>query len=111
MPRSVWLVVLAVAVIVLLNAVATALAHPDPARWCAGEDVDPVTTAVVEAFGSWSAKPFAALVLGAFLSCGIAAQALTARTMYSIARDGVMPGLPAAPPGRTAAARPSPPWP
>ena len=32
------------------------------------------------------------MVLGAFLSCGIAAQALTARTMYSIARDGVMPG-------------------
>ena len=92
MPRSVWLVVLAVAVIVLLNAVATALAHPDPGAVVRGEDVDPVTTSVVEAFGSWSTKPFAALVLGAFLSCGIAAQALTARTMYSIARDGVMPG-------------------
>ena len=91
-PRSVWLVVLAVAVIVLLNAVATALAHPDPGAVVRGEDVDPVTTSVVEAFGSWSTKPFAALVLGAFLSCGIAAQALTARTMYSIARDGVMPG-------------------
>ena len=91
-PRSVWLVVLAVAAIVLLNAVATALAHPDPAAVVGGEDVDPVTTAVVQAFGSWSAKPFAAVVLAAFLSCGIAAQALTARTMYSIARDGVMPG-------------------
>jgi len=91
-PRSVWLVVLAVAAIVLLNAVATALAHPDPAAVVRGEDIDPVTTAVVDAFGSWSTKPFALLVLGAFVSCGIAAQALTARTMYSIARDGVLPG-------------------
>ena len=31
-------------------------------------------------------------MLVAFLACGMAAQALTARTMYSIARDGVLPG-------------------
>ena len=42
-------------------------------------------------FGSWSAKPFAAVVLAAFLACGMAAQALTARTIYSVARDGVLP--------------------
>ena len=59
----------------------------------AGEDLDPVTTAVVSSFGSWSAKPFAAVVLVAFLACGMAAQALTARTMYSVARDGVLPGV------------------
>ena len=59
----------------------------------AGEDLDPVTTAVVTSFGSWSAKPFAAVVLVAFLACGMAAQALTARTIYSIARDGVLPGV------------------
>ncbi len=51
-----------------------------------------MTTAVVSSFGSWSAKPFAALVLVAFLACGVAAQALTARTIYSVARDGVLPG-------------------
>jgi amino acid transporter len=50
-----------------------------------------VSTAVVGSFGSWSAKPFAGLVLVAFLSCGMAAQALTARTIYSIARDGALP--------------------
>ena len=44
-------------------------------------------------FGSWSDKPFAAVVLTAFLACGIAAQSLTARAMYSISRDGVLPGL------------------
>ena len=32
------------------------------------------------------------MVLIAFLACGMSAQALTARTMYSIARDGALPG-------------------
>ena len=76
----------------MLNAVATTLAHPDPAAVVAGSDVDPVQTAVVTSFGSWSGKPFAAIVLTAFLACGIAAQSLTARAMYSISRDGVLPG-------------------
>jgi amino acid transporter len=30
-------------------------------------------------------------VLVAFVACGISAQALTARTMFSVARDGVLP--------------------
>ena len=78
-------------VLVILNAVAVTLAHPDPAAIVAGEDIDPVTTAVVASFGSWSAKPFAAVVLVAFLACGMAAQSLTARTIYSMARDDVLP--------------------
>ena len=81
-----------VGALVILNAVAVTLAHRTPRRVVAGEDVDPVTTAVVSSFGSWSAKPFAAVVLVAFLACGMAAQSLTARAIYSIARDGVLPG-------------------
>jgi amino acid transporter len=91
-PRAIWIALLSVAALVVLNAVATALAHPDPAAVVAGRDVDPVQTAVVASFGSWSDKPFAAVVLAAFLACGVAAQSLTARAMYSIARDGVLPG-------------------
>jgi amino acid transporter len=91
-PRALWIALLSVAALVMLNAVATALAHPDPASVVAGEDLDPVATAVVSSFGSWSDKPFAAIVLVAFLACGMAAQALTARTMFSISRDGVLPG-------------------
>ena len=98
--------------IVILNAFAVTLAHPDPAAVVAGEDIDPVTTAVVSSFGSWSAKPFAAVVLVAFLACGMAAQALTARSIYSIARDGVLPGVGASCAGSTAARRRSGrPWP
>ena len=91
-PLAIWIALLSVAALVMLNAIAATLAHPDPAAIVAGEDADPVTTAVVTSFGSWSDKPFAAVVLVAFLACGTAAQALTARTMYSIARDGVLPG-------------------
>ena len=90
-PRAIWIALLSVAAVVMLNAVAAGLAHPNPADIVAGRDVDPVSTAVVSSFGSWSAKPFAAVVLTAFLACGMAAQALTARTIYSVARDGVLP--------------------
>jgi amino acid transporter len=90
-PRAIWIALLSVGVLVILNAVAATLAHPDPASVVAGEDVDPVTTAVVTSFGSWSTKPFAAVVLTAFLACGMAAQALTARTIFSLARDGALP--------------------
>src|SRR6266536_6390603 len=90
-PRAIWVALLSVGVIVMLNAFAATLAHPNPADIVAGRDIDPVATAVVTSFGSWSSKPFAAVVLVAFLACGMAAQALTARTIYSIARDGVLP--------------------
>jgi len=91
-PRALWVAMLSVAALVVLNAVAVTLAHPSPESVVAGRDGDPVTTVVVSAFGSWTTKPFAAVVLVAFLSCAIAAQALTARTIYSLARDGVLPG-------------------
>jgi amino acid transporter len=90
-PRAIWIALLSVGVLVILNAVAATLAHPDPAAVVAGKDLDPVTTAVVTSFGSWSAKPFAAVVLIAFVACGMAAQAVTARTIFSLARDDALP--------------------
>lgn len=91
-PRAIWIALLSVGALVMLNAVAVTMAHPEPAAVLSGEDIDPVTTSVVTSFGSWSAKPFAAVVLVAFLACGMAAQAITSRSMYSIARDDVLPG-------------------
>lgn len=90
-PRAIWMAVLLVGALVLLNAAATSLAHPDPGAVVAGRDPDPISTAVVTSFGSWSDKPFDAVILAAFMSGGIAAQALTARTIYSVARDDVLP--------------------
>jgi amino acid transporter len=90
-PRAIWVAVLLVGTLVMLNAAATTLAHPNPAAVVAGDDADPISTAVVTSFGGWSDKPFDAVILAAFISAGIAAQALTARTIYSVARDDVLP--------------------
>ncbi len=91
LPRIIWIAVLGVGALVILDAVAVTLAHPDPAAIVAGEDVDPVASTIAGSFGTWSDRPFAALVLVAFLACGMAAQALTARMIFSVARDGVLP--------------------
>ena len=90
-PRAIWMSMLAVGALVILDAFAVVLAHPDLAAVVAGADGDPVATAVTTAFGAWAEKPFAAVVLVAFLACGMAAQAATARAIYSVARDGVLP--------------------
>ncbi|KAA2262647.1 amino acid permease [Solihabitans fulvus] len=91
-PRTIWWALLSVGALVILNAFATVLAHPNPAAIVSGQDVDPVSTAVVSSFGGWAAKPFIVVVLVAFVACGLAAQGAGARSVYSIARDGVLPG-------------------
>jgi len=55
------------------------------------QDLDPVTTAVIAGFGGWFGKPFVAVVIVAFVACGLAAQGATARSVHSIARDDVLP--------------------
>ena len=92
-PRTVWLALLSVAALVILDAFAITLAHPNPADVVAGNDLNPVGTAVTESFGSWSARPFDAVTLVAFLACGVAAQGITARAIYSVARDDVLAGV------------------
>ena len=90
-PRAVWTAMLAVGALVILNAFAVTLAHPRPGDVVSGADLNPVSTAVVSSFGSWSTRPFAAVTLVAFLACGVAAQGITARAIFSVARDGVLP--------------------
>jgi amino acid transporter len=90
-PKAVWGAMLAVGGLVILNAIAVTLAHPDLGEVVAGKDVDPVTTAVVASFGDWSAKPFVLVVIVAFIACGLAAQGATARIIFSMARDEVLP--------------------
>ncbi|MCF2527871.1 APC family permease [Yinghuangia soli] len=91
-PKALWWAFLSVGVIVILNAVAVDLSHPDPAKVMTGEDLDPVTTAVVASFGDWSTKPFIVVVIIAFVACLLASQAGGARAIFSMARDNVLPG-------------------
>ncbi|CCH31743.1 amino acid permease [Actinosynnema sp. NPDC047251] len=90
-PRAIWWALLSVGALVILNAFATTLVHPDLPSVVAGLDPDPVSTAVIASFGSWSAKPFVVVVVVAFFACGLASQGSTARGVYSMARDGVLP--------------------
>ncbi len=90
-PRTIWIALLSVGALVILNAFASVLAHPDPALAVSGADADPFTTAVAASFGGWAGKPFTAVVLLAFLICGLAAQSSTARATFSMARDGALP--------------------
>ncbi|MFE6747533.1 APC family permease [Kitasatospora purpeofusca] len=90
-PRAMWWSLLAVGLVVILNAVAVALAHPAPAEVVARQDLDPVTTAVTHAFGDWADKPFVLVVLISFTACLMASQGGAARGLYSLARDDVFP--------------------
>ncbi|MCB5179028.1 APC family permease [Streptomyces antimicrobicus] len=90
-PRAMWWALLSVGAVVILNAMAVALAHPRPADVVAGQDLDPVTTAVVHAFGGWSDKPFVVVVLIGFLACAVASQGGSARGLFSLSRDGAFP--------------------
>ena len=91
-PRAVWIAMLSVGALVILNAVAIVLAHPDPAAVVGGREADPVSTAVVGAFGSWSEQPLAAVVLVAFVACLIMSQEHDrARDLLDL-EDGVLPG-------------------
>ncbi len=90
-PRAMWWSLLGVGLVVVLNAVAVGLAHPDPADVVHGKDLDPVTTAVTHAFGGWADKPFVLVVLISFTACLMASQGGAARGLYSLARDDVFP--------------------
>ncbi len=90
-PRAIVISLVVVAVVDVLSAVALVLAHPDIAAVVSGEAADPVSGAVVAGLGAWAAKPFLAVVVIAFIACGIAVQATGVRVVFSFARDGMLP--------------------
>lgn len=58
----------------------------------AGEDVDPVSTVLNEAFGATGSKIVLFVVLLSFLSCAMSLQAAASRLAYSYGRDGMIMG-------------------
>lgn len=58
----------------------------------AGEDVDPVSTVLNEAFGDTGSKIVLFVVLMSFLSCAMSLQAAASRLAYSYGRDGMIMG-------------------
>jgi amino acid transporter len=91
-PRAILVSLSSVGAVIILNAIAIGLSQEDTAGVMAGEILDPVTPAVVAAFGSWVEKPFELVVLAAFIACAIAVQATATRVLFSLSRDRMLPG-------------------
>lgn len=67
------------------------LAVPDIGKVVAGEDADPVTTILQDAFGPVGFRVVLAIVLISFVSCALSLQAAASRLIYSYARDKMVP--------------------
>ena len=91
-PRAILWSLVSVALVIILNAAAITLSYKDTKGVVAGNVFDPVTPAVSDAFGGWIDKPFELVALTAFIACGIAVQATSSRVLYSLSRDGMLPG-------------------
>ncbi len=68
------------------------LAVPDFAKVVSGEDADPVTTVLQDAFGAVGFRVVLGVVLISFFSCALSLQAAASRLIYAYARDHMMPG-------------------
>lgn len=91
-PRAIVRSMLVVGLTVMLTAFAVTLSYKDPAAVIAGQVIDPVTPAVVDAFGAWAERPFVAVVLIAFVACVVSVQTYIGRAIFGMARDEILPG-------------------
>jgi len=92
-PRAILWSLVSVAAVIILSAAAIELAVPSQTDIVSGAVTDPVITAVTAAFGGGLVeKGFLAIVVIAFVACGIAVQATAARIAFSFARDRMLPG-------------------
>lgn len=73
-------------------ALALVLSVTDIPAVIAGEDVDPVSTVLTDAFGATGSKIVLAIVLLSFLSCAMSLQAAASRLAYSYGRDDMIMG-------------------
>ncbi|WP_236201970.1 APC family permease [Pseudomonas pseudonitroreducens] len=91
-PRAILRSMLVVGLTVMLTAFAVTLSYKDPAAVVSGQIIDPVTPAVVDAFGAWAEQPFVAIVLVAFVACVVSVQTYIGRAIFGMARDEILPG-------------------
>lgn len=90
-PRAILRSMLLVGLTVMLTAFAVTLSFQDTGALVAGQVIDPVTPAVVDAFGAWAERPFVAVVLVAFIACVVSVQTYIGRAVFGMARDSMLP--------------------
>jgi amino acid transporter len=91
-PRAMICSLLGVGVLIILNASGVTLSFPHLGSVITGQTTDPITPTVTASFGSWASGPLQAVAFIAFLVCSSSIQASTMRVIYSLSRDGVIPG-------------------
>lgn len=90
-PRAILRSMILVGLTVMLTAFAVTLSYTDTAAMVSGQVVDPVTPAVVDAFGAWAERPFVGVVLVAFIACVVSVQTYLGRAVFGMARDAILP--------------------
>ncbi len=68
------------------------LSVPDMAKVIAGEDTDPVSTILANAFGPVGSRLVMAVVMVSFISCVLSLQAAASRLLFAYARDEMIVG-------------------
>jgi amino acid transporter len=67
------------------------LSVPDLGKVISGEDADPLSTVLENAFGPIGYHVVLGVVLISFISCVLSLQAAASRLSYAMARDGILP--------------------
>ena len=90
-PRAIFLSLCAVGTVVLFNSSSLMLSVDHSVLIEASATSDPISPIITGTIGAWAAKPFLAIVMTAFLSCGSSVVNYVSRIVFSMAREGNMP--------------------
>jgi amino acid transporter len=90
-PRAIFLSLCAVGSVVLFNSSSLMLSVDHDVLIEASATSDPISPIITSTIGAWAAKPFLAIVMTAFLSCGSSVVNYVSRIVFSMAREGNMP--------------------
>ena len=90
-PRAIFLSLCMVGGVVLFNSSALTLSFNRDTLVNTSATSDPVTPVITSSFGAWAEAPFLAIVMIAFLACGVSMVQYTSRIVYSMAREGACP--------------------
>lgn len=91
-PRAIFFSLGTVGAVVLFNSAALTLAFDHDTLVNASATSDPITPLIASSIGVWFEKPFLAIVMIAFLACGASVVKYVSSIVYSMAREGSMPG-------------------
>jgi amino acid transporter len=93
-PRAIVFSLVVVALIVMYAALGLVLAIPDLGAAISGDVSDPIIGTITAHLGDGLARPLYAMVTVAFTAGIVAVQAAVSRVVFSLARDGQLPGSP-----------------